>query len=137
MICKINNNSYHESTSAFSRCFFPKKTRTLMPLRGQPFLYNRQFTKYRRKSWYIVIVSPQNTKIVFVENFRLFEGYTYLRPVISSFQPTFYDQWFEMFCTILKILDTILTQKVGFSRLSAWSPIQPLKASKYCKTVVV
>ena len=136
MICKINNNSYHDSTSAFFRCFFPKKTRTLMPLRGQPFLYNRQFTKYG-KSWYFVIVSPQNIKIAFIENFRLSEGYTYLRPVISNFQPTFYDQWFGMFCTILEILGTILTQKVGFAHLSAWSPIQSLKASKYCKTVVV
>ena len=33
MICESNNNSYHDSTSAFFRYFFPKKTRTLMPLR--------------------------------------------------------------------------------------------------------
>ena len=30
--CKSNNNSYHGDTSAFFRCFFSKKTRTLMPL---------------------------------------------------------------------------------------------------------
>ena len=32
MICKSNNNSYHDSTSAFLRCIFPKKIRNLMPL---------------------------------------------------------------------------------------------------------
>ena len=62
---------------------------------------------------------PPKYKNCILENFRLSEGYTYLRPVISNFQPTFYDQWFEMFCTILEILGTILTQKVGFAHLSA------------------
>ena len=32
MNCKSNDNSYHDGTSAFFRCFFPKKTRTLMSL---------------------------------------------------------------------------------------------------------
>ena len=34
LICKSNNNSYHDDASAFFRCFFPKKIHILMPLRG-------------------------------------------------------------------------------------------------------
>ena len=32
MLCKSNNNSYHDDTNAFFSKFFSKKTRTLMPL---------------------------------------------------------------------------------------------------------
>ena len=41
MISKSNNNSYHDGGSAFFSTIFPKKTRTLMPLRL--FLYFRNF----------------------------------------------------------------------------------------------
>ena len=32
MISKSNNISYHDETSAFFQCFFPKKALTLIPL---------------------------------------------------------------------------------------------------------